>query len=35
MIRKIEKYTCDIDSYEDFISDEKNIDAVIPPLTQI
>jgi uncharacterized protein with HEPN domain len=35
MIAKIERYTSHISSYEEFISDERNIDMVIPPLTQI
>ena len=35
MIDKIERYSAHISSYEEFISDEKNIDLLIPPLTQI
>lgn len=35
MIEKIEKYSGDIPDYETFINDEKTIDAVITPLTQI
>ena len=35
MIAKVETYTQDINSYEDFIADERNIDMVIPPITQI
>jgi hypothetical protein len=34
MIDKIERYSKNIGSYEDFIADEKNIDMMIPPLTQ-
>ncbi len=35
MIHKIERYSKDCKTYENFVSDEKNIDMVIPPITQI
>ena len=35
MIAKVERYSDHIKTYEDFIADERNIDLLIPPLTQI
>jgi uncharacterized protein with HEPN domain len=35
MISKITRYTQDIHSFEEFVSDERNVDMVIPPLTFI
>lgn len=35
MIRKVEKYSSNWKTYEDFVSEESNIDMVIPPITQI
>ncbi len=35
MVSKIERYTKDIKTYEDFIADERNVDMVIPPIVQI
>ena len=35
MIAKIERYSSHVKTYEEFISDERNIDLLIAPLTQI
>jgi|GEM_PF-6238519 uncharacterized protein with HEPN domain len=35
MIEKIERYSVGIETYEQFIADEKNVDLCIVPLIQI